>query len=51
MGSKESIEESGGEGAEEEGNGTETRGIGTKLKPRSTLFGCLSLKTKSIFGL
>jgi len=49
MGSKESREESGGEGAEEEGNRTEMKGMGTKLKPRSTPFGCLSLKTESRF--
>ena len=51
MGSKESREESSGEGAEEEGNRTETKGMRTKLKPRSTLFGCLSLKIESGFGL
>jgi len=49
VGSKESREESGGEEPEEEGNRTETKGMGTKLKPRSTLFGCLSLKTESRF--
>jgi len=51
MGSKESREESDGKGAEEEGNRTQTKGMGTKLKPRSTLFGYLSLKTESGFGL
>jgi len=49
MGSKESREESGVEGVEEEGNRTEMKGMGTKLKPRPTLFGCLSLKTESGF--
>jgi len=51
MGSKESREESGGEGVEEEGNRTETKGMRTKLKPISTLFSCLSLKTESGFRL
>jgi len=51
MGSKESREESDDEGAKEEGNRTQTKEMRTKLKPKSTLFGCLSLKTESGFGL